>query len=137
MLRNFISWILQLEFPSELTILSHFLLRLHLSVAVLMHDISNNLSPPNIANLFISKASIHSYKTRSSSRGDYFVKPSRLDKQIKSFSRNGVKIWNKLPCEIRHLSKSNFKIKIHNILLQRLSEENDYIDLSVLITKIY
>ena len=29
------------------------------SVAVLMHDISNNLSPPNIANLFISKASIH------------------------------------------------------------------------------
>ena len=107
------------------------------SVAVLMHDISNNLSPPNIANLFISKASIHSYKTRSSSRGDYFVKPSRLDKQIKSFSRNGVKIWNKLPCEIRHLSKNNFKIKIHNILLQRLSEENDYIDLSVLITKIY
>ena len=102
-----------------------------------MLDISNNLSPPNIANLFISKASIHSYKTRSSSRGDYFVKPSRLDKQIKSFSRNGVKIWNKLPCEIRHLSKNNFKIKIHNILLQRLSEENDYIDLSVLITKIY
>ena len=36
-----------------------------------MHDISNNLSPPNIANLFMSKASIHSYKTRSSSRGDY------------------------------------------------------------------
>ena len=100
------------------------------SVAVLMHDVSNNLSPPNIANLFISKASIHSYKTRSSSRGDYFVKPSRLDN--KSFSRNGVKIWNSLPCEIRHLSKNNFKIKI-----QRLSEENDYIDLSVLITKIY
>ena len=60
------------------------------SVAVLMHDISDNLSPPNIANLFISKASIHSYKTTSSSRSDYFVKPSRLDKQIKSFSRNGV-----------------------------------------------
>ena len=54
------------------------------SVAVLMHDISNNLLTPNIANLFISKASIHSYKTRSSSRGDYFVKPSRLDKQIQS-----------------------------------------------------
>ena len=52
-------------------------------------------------------------------------------------SRNGVKIWNSLPCKIRHLSKNNFKIKIHNIPLQRLSEENDYIDLSVLITKIY
>ena len=48
-----------------------------------------------------------------------------IDKQIQSFLRNGVKIWNSLPREIRHLSKNNFKIKIHNILLQRLSEEND------------
>ena len=98
------------------------------SVALLMHDISNDLSPPNIANLFATQASIHSHRTRSSSRGDYFVEPSRLDKQIKSFSRNGVKIWNSLPCEIRHLSKNKFKIKIHDMLLQRLSEENDYID---------
>ena len=104
---------------------------------VLMHDISDNLSPPNIANFFISKASIHSYRTTSPSRGDYFVKPSTLDKQIKSFSRNVVKFWNSLPREIRHLSKSNFKIKIHNILFQRLSEENDYNVLSVLITKLY
>ena len=58
----------------------------------LILDISNNLSPPNIANLFISKASIHSYKTRSPSRGDCFVKTSGVDKQIKSFSINGVKI---------------------------------------------
>ena len=55
---------------------------------------------------------------------------------MKSFSRNGVKIWNSLPREIHHVSKNNFKIKTHNILLQRLSEENDYIDFSVLITKI-
>ena len=89
-----------------------------------MHDISNNLSPPNSANLFISKASIHPYKTRSSSRGDYFTKPSRLDKQIKPLSRNGLTIWNSLPCEIRHPSKKNFKTKIHKSLLQRLSEEN-------------
>ena len=102
-----------------------------------MTYLTTYISPPNIANLFISKASIHSYKTRSSLRGDYFVKPSRLDKQIESFSRNGVRIWSSLPREIRHLSKNHFKIKIHNILLQRLSEENDYIDLSVLITKIY
>ena len=85
------------------------------SVAVLMHDTSNNLSSHNIANLFISKVSIPSHNTRSSSRGDCFVKPSiaRLDKPIKSFSRNGVKVWNSLPREIRRLSKNNFKIKIH------------------------
>ena len=90
-----------------------------------------------LSNVYDWLASIHSYKTRSCSSGDYVVKPSRLDKQIESFSINGVKIWSSLPCEIRHLSKNSFKIKIHSILLQRLSEENDYIDLSVLITKIY
>lgn len=38
--------------------------------------------------------------------------------------------------EIRNLSENKFQIKIHNILLQQLPEENDYIGLSVLITKI-
>ena len=56
-----------------------------------MLDISNNLLPPNIVTLFISRVSIHSHNTRSSSRGDNFVKLSRPDKQIKSFSRNSVK----------------------------------------------
>ena len=80
--------------------------------AVLMHDISNNfIWPPNIANLFISKVSIHSHNASSSSRGDCFVKPSRHDKLIKSFSRNGVKIWNSLPCEICHLYKKILKLK--------------------------
>ena len=58
--------------------------------------------------LFISKVRVHSHKTRSSSRGNYFVKLSRLDKQMKSCSRNSVKI----------------------------SEESYYIDLLVLTTKI-
>ena len=51
------------------------------SVAILMHDISNSLTPTNISNLFASQSNIHSYNTRSSSRGDYYVKHSRLDKQ--------------------------------------------------------
>ena len=53
-----------------------------------MRNISNNLLPPNIANLFISKVHIHFHNTRSSSRGENCVRLSRLDKQIKSFSRN-------------------------------------------------
>ena len=61
-----------------------------------MHDISNSLTPTNISNLFASQSNIHSYNTRSSSRGDYYVKHSRLYKQTKSFSRYGVKIWNSL-----------------------------------------
>ena len=58
---------------------------------------------------------------------------SSQDKQIKFFSRNGATctVWNSLPHGIHHLPKNSFKIKIHNILPQQLSQENDYIDLSV------
>ena len=45
-----------------------------------MHDIANSLTPTKTSNLFASQSNIHSYNTRSSSRGDY-VKPSSLDKQ--------------------------------------------------------
>ena len=34
------------------------------------------------------------------------------------------------------MSKNNFKINVHNILLRILSEENDHIDLPALIAKI-
>ena len=39
-----------------------------------------------------------------------------------SFSRNGVRIWNNYLI--------NFKRNIHNLLLQELTEENEYIELS-------
>ena len=47
------------------------------SVAILMHDISNSLTATNtiyISNLPASQSNIHSYNTRSSPRGDYYVK---------------------------------------------------------------
>ena len=89
------------------------------SVAVLMHDFSNNLSPPNIANLFISKVRIHSHNRRSSSRGDYFVKHSRLDKQIKSFSRRMVEKF-----EIVYLVKSVIYLKTILKLKSTISYSN-------------
>ena len=88
------------------------------SVAILMHDISNSLTSAITSNLFASQSNIHSYITRSSSRVDYYVKHSRLDKQTKSFSRYGVKIWNSLPCEMRQMSKNSLKINVHDTLLR-------------------
>ena len=38
-------------------------------VAILMHDITNNLAPQNILRLFNSTDQVHAYDTRSSSRG--------------------------------------------------------------------
>ena len=103
------------------------------SVAVIMHDVSNNLTPPNIFNLFTHQADIHPYETRSSQRGDYFLKRSRIDIQKKSFSRIGVKIWNSISCEVRQMSKSNFKNNVDDILLQRLLKYDDYIDVSIIL----
>ena len=59
----------------------------------------------------------------------YVKQYSRLDKQTKSFSRYGVRIWNSLPGGMPQMSKNNFKINVHNSLLRILSEKNDYIDL--------
>ena len=81
---------------------------------------SYNLTPPNIFNLFTHQADTHSYETRSSQRGDSFLKRSRIDIQKRSFSRIGVKIWNSLSCEVHQMSKSNFKNNVNDILFQRL-----------------
>ena len=96
------------------------------SVAMMMHDVSNNLTPPNIYNLFTHQADIHPYETRSSQRGDYFLKRSRIDIQKRSFSRIGVKIWNSSSCEVRQMSKSNFKNNLNDILFQRLLKCDEY-----------
>ena len=74
-----------------------------------MHDASNNSTAPNIYNLFNRQADIHLYETRSSFRGYYFLKRSRIDIQKVYFSRFGDKIWNSLSCELRQVSKPNFK----------------------------
>ena len=103
------------------------------SVTILMHDVFNNLSPPQITNSFNFQSNIHPYNTRSLSRGNFFVQYSRLEKQNKSFSRVGVKVWNSLPVEMRHTSKADFKRKIHNLVLQKFLEADDYIDLPDLI----
>ena len=50
------------------------------SVSILMHDVSNNLVPLNTSNLFTSSNQVHNYKTRFSSRENYHVKYSSLDK---------------------------------------------------------
>ena len=103
------------------------------SVTLMMHDVSNNLTPPNTFNLFAHQADIHPYETRSSQRGDYFFKRSRIDIQKRSFSRIGVKIWNSLSCEVRQMSKSNFKNDVNDILFQRLLKYDHYIDVSILL----
>ena len=66
------------------------------------------------------------------------LNPQDLTNKLNPFQEMVLNIWNSLPCEIRHLYKNHFKIKIHSILTPKdFQKKNDYIDLSVLIAKIY
>ena len=109
------------------------------SVSILMHEINNNITPPNITNLFNRISSIHSYNTRASKVDNFYYQYSRLRQQKRSFSSVGTKIWNNIPYNLRKQPITLFKKNIHRILLQVLVDVDSYVDFSEInerITKI-
>ena len=100
-----------------------------------MHDINNNKAPANMLNLFQKTSSIHSYNTRSSMSGKFYVKSSRLELQ-NSFSRLGVKLWNEIPRYITDLPKKTFKRVLHKLLFNILEKEDDYFQIPMIIKKV-
>ena len=79
-----------------------------------------------MSDLFQKTFNIHSYNTRSSTSGKFYVKYSRLEIQNNSFSRLGVKLWNKIPSYISNLPKKAFKRVLRKSLFDIL-EMDDYI----------
>ena len=106
------------------------------SVSTLMYDINNCKAPRNMLNLFQKTSNIHSYNTRSSTSGKFFVKGSRLQIQNNSFSRLGVKLWNKIPCYVTDRPKKTFKRVIRKLLFDILEREDDYIQIPMIIQNI-
>ena len=88
---------------------------------------ANKTAPLNICKLSHLSKDFHKYKTRSSSRNDFYVKYSRLNLQKNSFSRMGAKnIWNQIPAHIRYILKNSFNNKIKSLLLKNLKKTNGY-----------
>ena len=87
-------------------------------------------SPRNITDLFIDTKSIHSYSTCSSASHNFYIKPSKLQIQLKVFSRLGARIWNEIPASLWGKSRSMFKSELHNILLKILRTHDDYLNIS-------
>ena len=94
--------------------------------SMLMFDVYNNISPHNISHLFTPTQQIHSYSTRSSSSGNYYISHD-------PFSIRGAKIWNNIPENLRYSSKSLFKGKVHAILLKIFEAQDSYADLNTII----
>ena len=97
--------------------------------ACMMHDVSNNVVPLNIKNLFQLTSSVHRYNTRSSTSQNYYLKRCNLEIQRKSFSRIGAKLWNEIPASIRNLPKHLFKKELRSVLLKILETADDYLDI--------
>ena len=110
------------------------LLEANVLTITLMYD--NCKAPTNMLNLFQKTSNIHLYNTRSSTSGKFFVKRSRLEIQNNSFSRLGVKLWNKILCYITDLPKRTFKRVLRKLLFDILVKEDDYIQIPMIIQKV-
>ena len=100
--------------------------------AILMHDISNNRARSKISELFVRFNMIHSHYTRFSLAGNFCVQRSRLNQLLLSFSRSGVRIWNKIPFTLREQRKDPFKRKLHKLLIKVLETKKVYVDMSTI-----
>ena len=97
-------------------------------VASLLHDIENHCAPLNISQLFTRSEQVHSYSTRNSVAGIFFLQ-ARTNHQLLSFSRVGAKVWNGIPSELRKLRKAPFKRKLTLLLLKILETEEMNVDM--------
>ena len=93
------------------------------SVASLLHDIGDHCAPPNISALFTRSKHIHAHFTRSPAAGNFYIKRSRINKQLPSVSRISLKIWNGTLLELCEQRKALFTRKLNDILLQILKNE--------------
>ena len=105
-------------------------------LAETMHDVSNDLVPSNLKDLFVPTAKIHFYNTRASTSNNFYIQKSNTEIKRKSFSRIGAKLWNEIPTKLRALPKATFKKKMKMILLNILENEDSYKDLESIISKV-
>ena len=90
------------------------------TICLIMHDVFNNVTPPNVSSLFTYSSKVHQHNTRFSVAGNFYIKHSRTNHMKNSFSRIGVKIPNSIPDSDRALPKYKFKNTLHSRLLDIL-----------------
>ena len=88
--------------------------------------------PPKISELFIRSNKIHSHYTRIFAEGNFHVQRPRLDQLLLSFSRRGVRIWNKIPLKLHDSALRPFQAKLHKLLAKVLETEEVYVEMSAI-----
>ena len=103
------------------------------TLCLIMHDVSNNVTPPNVSKLFTYSSKVHHHNTLFSAAGNLYIKHSRTDHMKNSFSRIGAKIWNCIPDSDRALTKYKFKNTLQSRLVEILIVEDTYVGVRTLI----
>ena len=98
-----------------------------------MWDVTNNIAPSNISYSFLKTTDVHHYATRSSTKDDFYVEHSKLEKVRNSFLRTGPKVWNALPSDFQNLSKFTFQKKLKHRLVELLAKADDYLEITQII----
>ena len=58
--------------------------------------------------------------------GNFYVQRSRLNQLLLSFSKSGVRIWNKIPLTLHEQRKNPFKRRLHKLLIKVLETKKHY-----------
>ena len=101
--------------------LNHRILKLddlyNFELGKFMHQFYNGKLPNSFAGYFQDVASSHHHYTRSATNLNYKVNKCKKRAGQCSVRHLGVKLWNKLPTEMKSANKFGFKILLKNYLL--------------------
>ena len=103
------------------------------TICLIMHDVFNNVTPPNISKIFTCSSQIHHHYTRFSAAGNFYIEYSRTDHKKNSFLSIGAKIWNGIADSHRALPKYKFKNFLQSRLMDILIQEDNYVGVQTLI----
>ena len=93
---------------------------------------TNNAVPSNICYSFLKTTDVHHYATRSSTKDDFYVEHSKLEKVCNSFLRTGPRVWNEL-CLLNSETYQTFQKKLKHRLVELLAKADDYLEITQII----
>ena len=71
-----------------------------------------------------------------STSGKCYIQSSGLEMQNNSFSRLGVRLWNKIPNYITNLPKKAFERVLRKLLFDISEMDDDFIEIPLIIKKV-
>ena len=88
----------------------------NLKTLVVVFKAKHNLLPFNVQKLFTENHCIHTYNTRSSSKGNFITKYCRTKLRSMNVSFRGIKLWNELDESFHNISSiASFKKKTKHL----------------------